>query len=83
MNPQDAKQRGIRPAAEVVVESQRGKIRAKVFLTPTIQPGHVFIPMHFDTTNQLTLSHFDPYSHQPSYKNCSVDVRLAEAWDIP
>ncbi|MCA9161291.1 MAG: hypothetical protein KDA72_23340, partial [Planctomycetales bacterium] len=45
--------------------------------------GHVFIPMHFDTTNQLTLSHFDPYSHQPSYKNCSFDVRLAEAWDIP
>ncbi|MEO8269760.1 MAG: molybdopterin-dependent oxidoreductase, partial [Aureliella sp.] len=83
MNPRDAKQRGIQPAMEVVVESQRGKLRAKAFLTPTIQPGQVFIPMHFATANQLTLSHFDPYSHQPSYKNCSVDIRLAEPWDTP
>lgn len=82
INPQDARQRKIKPNAEVIVESQRGKLRAKAFLTPTVQPGQVFIPMHYEETNRLTLSHFDPYSHQPSYKNCSVDVRLAEAWDV-
>jgi assimilatory nitrate reductase catalytic subunit len=82
VNPQDARARNIKPSAEVIVESQRGMLRAKAFLSPTVQPGQVFIPMHYEETNRLTLSHFDPYSHQPSYKNCSVDVRLAEAWDV-
>lgn len=82
INPQDASQRRIKPNAEVIVESQRGKLRARAFLTPTVAQGQVFIPMHYEQTNQLTLGHFDPYSHQPSYKNCSVDVRLAEAWDV-
>ncbi len=82
INPYDARARNIKPNAEVIVESQRGKLRAKAFLSPTVQPGQVFIPMHYEETNRLTLSHFDPYSHQPSYKNCSVDVRMAEAWDV-
>ncbi|MDP1563384.1 MAG: nitrate reductase [Pirellulaceae bacterium] len=82
INPRDARGRDIKPNMEVIVESQRGKLRAKAFLSPTVQPGQVFIPMHYEETNRLTLSHFDPYSHQPSYKNCSVDVRLAEAWDV-
>ena len=81
INPQDARQEGIRPNQEVIVESQRGRLRAKAFFTPTVQPGQVFIPMHYEATNQLTLAHFDPYSHQPSYKNCSVRVRRAESWD--
>ncbi len=81
INPQDAHKEGIRPNQEVIVESQRGRLRAKAFVTPTIQPGQVFIPMHYEVTNQLTLAHFDPYSHQPSYKNCAVRVRRAESWD--
>lgn len=81
INPQDARREGIRPNQEVIVESQRGRLRAKAFVTPTIQPGQVFIPMHYEATNQLTLAHFDPYSHQPSYKNCAVRVRRAESWD--
>ena len=42
-----------------------------------------FLPMHYEQTNRLTLAHFDPYSRQPSYKNCAVarsprrDERLA------
>jgi assimilatory nitrate reductase catalytic subunit len=50
-------------------------------VTPTVQPGQVFIPMHYDATNQLTHAHFDPYSKQPSYKDCAVRVRRAESWD--
>ena len=81
VNPADARREGIRPSQEVIVESQRGRLRAVAFATPTVQPGQVFIPMHYEATNQLTLAHFDPYSHQPSYKNCAVRVRRAEAWD--
>lgn len=74
INPQDARREGIRPNAMVVVESQRGSVRAKAFVTPTIPSGQVFMPMHYGTTNQLTLAHFDPYSRQPSYKNCAVRI---------
>jgi assimilatory nitrate reductase catalytic subunit len=30
--------------------------------------------MHYEAVNQLTLSTFDPYSHQPAYKACAVRV---------
>ena len=82
INPKDAKAKGIGPDVEVIIESQRGKIRAHASLTPTVMPGQVFIPMHYEETNKLTLSHFDPHSHQPSSKNCAVDVRLAQPWDV-
>ena len=81
INPQDARREGIRPNQDAIVESQRGRVRAKAFVTPTIQPGQVFIPMHYEATNQLTHAHFDPYSKQPSYKACAVRVRTPESWD--
>ncbi|HIK92142.1 MAG TPA: nitrate reductase [Planctomycetes bacterium] len=81
INPQDARVEGIRSSQDVIVESQRGRLRAKAFVTPTVQPGQVFIPMHYDATNKLTLAHFDPYSKQPSYKDCAVRVRCVESWD--
>ena len=40
-----------------------------------VQPGQLFIPMHYADTNQLTFASFDPYSRQPSYKHCAVRVR--------
>ena len=81
INPLDARREGIRPDQEVIVESQRGRLRAKALVTPTVQPGQVFIPMHYATTNTLTHAHFDPYSKQPSYKDCAVCVRRYEPSD--
>jgi len=77
INPADARRLGIRPEQRVVVESQRGALLAKAFVTYTIRPGQVFLPMHYEATNRLTLAHFDPHSRQPSYKNCAVRVRPA------
>jgi assimilatory nitrate reductase catalytic subunit len=31
--------------------------------------------MHYAKVNQLTFAAFDPYSRQPSYKNCAVRLR--------
>jgi assimilatory nitrate reductase catalytic subunit len=76
ISPVDADARGISPEDWVIVCSARGKMRARAFLTSTVAPGQVFVPMHDATTNQLTDSSFDPYSRQPSYKHCAVDVRL-------
>ncbi len=76
LNPADAACEGVAPNQWVIVESQRGRIRAKAFVTRGVRPGQVFIPMHYDTTNKLTHAQFDPYSHQPSYKDCAVRIRL-------
>ncbi len=75
INPADARRLDIRLNQWVRVESQRGSIRAKAFITPTIQPGQVFLPMHYETVNQLTHAVFDPYSKQPAYKACDVRLR--------
>ena len=78
INPRDARREGIRPNAMTTVASQRGSVAAKAFVTPTIAAGQLFIPMHYEAANQLTLAHFDPYSRQPSYKNCAVRITPAE-----
>lgn len=75
INPQDAQRESIKPNQWVTIESQRGRVRAKAFVTRSVQPGQVFIPMHYDETNKLTHPHFDPYSKQPSYKDCAVRIR--------
>ena len=75
INPVDANSLGIRPNELVFVQSQRGRIRAKAFVSHSVQPGQVFIPMHYVTTNILTDAVFDPHSKQPSYKACAVRLR--------
>jgi assimilatory nitrate reductase catalytic subunit len=75
INPADARGLGIGPNEWVLVESQRGRLRAKAFVTQLVQPGNVFVPMHYEPANQLTDSEFDPHSRQPSYKACAVRVR--------
>lgn len=82
INPADARTAHVQPNQRVVVESQRGKLVARAFVTYSVQPGQVFIPMHYESANRLTLAHFDPYSRQPSYKNCAVRVRPIEAYDV-
>jgi assimilatory nitrate reductase catalytic subunit len=76
INPADAKALAIRPGDRVAVISQRGRLHAKVVLTPAVQPGQIFIPMHYDVTNLLTHSAFDPYSSQPAYKACAVRIDM-------
>jgi assimilatory nitrate reductase catalytic subunit len=75
INPADAEILQIGPGERVIVESQRGRIEARAVLTPSIQPGQVFVAMHDHTVNQLTDAVFDPYSKQPSYKACAVQLR--------
>ena len=74
INPSDARALGIRPNDTVSVESQRGRVVAQAFLTPSVLVGQVYIPMHEANANQLTDAVFDPYSKQPNYKSCAVRV---------
>jgi len=81
IHPADAHSAKIHTHQYVVVESQRGKVKARAYVTTSIKPGQVFLPMHYRDTNKLTHGHFDPHSRQPSYKDCAVRVRLLEAHD--
>ncbi|QDV51034.1 molybdopterin oxidoreductase family protein [Gimesia fumaroli] len=74
MNPQDATHYSIKPNEVIFVESQRGRLKARAFVTQSVQPKQLFIPMHYEETNRLTDAVFDPYSSQPSYKCCAVRV---------
>jgi assimilatory nitrate reductase catalytic subunit len=76
INPHDANRLGIRSGDVVAVSSQRGRLPARAVVAPTVQPGQLFIPMHYDTTNQLTHPSVDPYSHQPPYKACAVALAV-------
>lgn len=76
INAQDAFRLDIHSGDIVVVSSQRGCLHGHAVVTPGIQKGQVFIPMHYGNTNLLTNSTFDPYSHQPAYKSCAVKVEL-------
>lgn len=58
----------------VAVMSRRAEIQASAFVTPTVQPGQVFIPMHYREANRLTYPAFDSYSRRPSHKACAVRI---------
>jgi assimilatory nitrate reductase catalytic subunit len=70
----DARALGIAPRAWVNVTSRRGSIQVRAVVTNVMRPRQVFIPMHFDVVNRLTLAAFDPLSGQPTYKACAVAV---------
>ncbi|MBA4020097.1 MAG: nitrate reductase [Pirellula sp.] len=75
VHPDDAARHGIAAGDVVAVESRRGQLAAYAFLSSAVGRGRVFLPMHYAAVNRLTLAHFDPYSRQPSYKDCAVRIR--------
>jgi assimilatory nitrate reductase catalytic subunit len=74
INPVDAAKIGITASSTVAIISRRARIECTAHVTRIVQPGHVFIPMHYAITNKLTRPDFDPHSRQPSYKHCAVRI---------
>jgi assimilatory nitrate reductase catalytic subunit len=75
----DARSLGIQPNAWVEVTSRRASIRARAFVTNTVKPSQLFMPMHDEVVNRLTFPAFDPYSRQPAYKACAVRINPSDA----
>jgi assimilatory nitrate reductase catalytic subunit len=76
---EDATRLGIESGDELEVESKRGQLEAIAWVTPTMQEGQVFLPMHDDRVNRLTFPAVDPHSRQPAYKAGAVRVRSSRA----
>ena len=74
IHPEDASRLKIASGEWVIVSSLRGHARARASVASTVQPGHLFMPMHDVEVNRLTFPSYDPHSRQPSYKHCAVSV---------
>lgn len=74
IHPDDATRLGIASEQRVCITSRRGSAELVATVRSTVQPGQLFVPMHYAVTNQLTRAEFDPYSRQPSYKHCAVRI---------
>ncbi len=76
INPQDAKNLGVKDGDCVLVESRRGaiKVRAKI---ANIKKGVVFIPFHFaeSAANVLTIDALDPEAKIPELKVAAVRLK--------
>lgn len=81
ISPTDATELDIEPNEWIIISSARGSLHARAFVTTSVQPKQIFIPMHYHETNRLTDPAFDPYSFQPAYKQGAVSVRKAEHWE--
>ena len=77
IHPQDAQARRIEDLSQVTIQSRRASFTVKARISPGVSQGQVFLPMHDGRVNQLTHWSMDPYSRQPSYKHCAVNVSLA------
>lgn len=86
MHPDDALARSIEDGDIADVFNGRGSVRVRVMLSGDINPGVVFIPMHwgkvlkqdFSRANNLTSDRIDPVSKEPDFKFSAVDVAKYE-----
>ncbi len=76
INVEDAKKLKIKQSQWIYVKTRRGQVKAQAVVVTNVKPGQIFMPMHYEETNQLTLPMFDPYSRQPSYKICAANIIL-------
>ncbi len=72
IHPMDAEAFGLATGHRLRVVTRRGEMEVRVFIASTVEPGQIFIPMHYDGINRLTCPIFDPHSRQPSYKACAA-----------
>jgi len=68
VHPDDLARLQLKAQEQICVVSRRARIKCTAVASLAVQPGQVFIPMHYAVTNQLTQAEYDPHSRQPSYK---------------
>ena len=79
MNPDSAKELGIKHGGYARLTSRRGDGVVMVQLTQRVPPNMVFIPFHFhECANRLSLGLLDPHSRQPAFKQCAVKIEAVE-----
>lgn len=80
LNPKDAERLGIQDGDQVKVVSRRGEVVTKVWVTDRVQPGVLFMTLHYweSPTNVLTNGAYDKVTKTYEYKACGVRVETLE-----
>ena len=79
ISAEDAAKKNIQNGDMVNVFSRRGKIKAKLMVSPKAVEGTVFIPFHFAkaAANRLTNARVDPIAKIPEFKVCAIQIQKA------
>jgi nitrate reductase NapA len=81
MHADDAKARGLMRNDEVIIESRRGAVKARLETQgrDRVPPGLIFVPWFDENVliNKLTLDATCPISKETDYKKCAARVRKA------
>jgi len=83
INPKDAAALAVKGGDVLILSSRRGQMEAPARLTHSVQPGTLFLPIHFgeNPTNVLTNAEaFDPLAKIPEFKVSAVNVKKLEAY---
>jgi len=80
LNPQDARELGVRGKDQVRVSSRRGSLQVRAVVSDRVGKGHVFMSFHFadSVTNVLTNDALDPITKTPEYDVCAVKVEAVQ-----
>jgi formate dehydrogenase major subunit len=80
VNPEDAVKAGVKDRDTVTLETRRGSIEAEIRVTDEVQPGLLFIPLHFPDScaNVLTNSALDPSCKCAETKVCAVKIKVKQ-----
>jgi nitrate reductase (cytochrome) len=76
VHPADARNYGLREGDPVKVKSRRGDADFVTRITDNIREGLVFATFHSakHLVNKVTSEAVDPFSRQPDYKRCAVQI---------
>jgi len=77
INPKDAERLNVREGEMLTISSRRGELDAPARLSTDVDPGTLFLPIHFgeNPANILTSSEaFDPLAKIPEFKVSAVRV---------
>jgi formate dehydrogenase alpha subunit len=82
INPEDADSLGVKEGDMLVLSSRRGRMEAPARLSASVEPGTLFLPIHFgeNPTNVLTNAEaVDPLAKIPEFKVSAVKVEKLTA----
>jgi len=79
ISPADAQSFAMADGALVGIASRRGRIQARLRISPKAVQGTVFLPFHYAqaAANRLTNSALDPVCGIPEFKVCAVKLEKA------
>ncbi len=79
INANDANEAGVENNGYLLIESINGEqAKFKAVVSNQMMPGQIYAPIHYVEANKLSLSIYDPFSKEPSYKYAPVKISKVE-----